>query len=129
MSTEPRTATINLLTVQPLEVDEPAWCAGHPDPDSDEAGARFRVDITHDTQPIVFKLDGVPVGEALISQAPFADRGTREIQGFLSLHYGEDRGRSPAELYDLAAAIEGHADQLRELADRLARILDGGEGQ
>ncbi|MFJ6645789.1 DUF6907 domain-containing protein [Streptomyces sp. NPDC091290] len=127
MSTEPRTATVNLLTVQPLEIEEPSWCAGHPDPVSDEAGAHFRADITHDTQPIVFKLDGVPVGEALISQAPFADRGTREIQGFLTLHYGEDRGRSPAELYDLAAAMERHADQLRELADQLDAIRAGGE--
>ncbi|MFJ4785491.1 DUF6907 domain-containing protein [Streptomyces sp. NPDC088794] len=42
MSTEPRTATVNVWVTKPLEIDEPDWCAGH---DTDRAG--YKVDVSH----------------------------------------------------------------------------------
>ncbi|MEU5115118.1 hypothetical protein AB0G64_26875 [Streptomyces longwoodensis] len=42
--------------------------------------------------------------------------------GAAALHGHHD----PAGLYALAASLDAHADQLRDLADQLAAILAGG---
>jgi hypothetical protein len=115
-----RTVTLPTLDHGDVTLPEPDWCVGHADHRPDT----YRTDVCHDGPKTVLTLDGHPVGEAFVSQAPLAERGTREIQAFLSLHYGEDYGRSPAQLYDLAATLDTHADQLRGLADQLTRILD-----
>ncbi|MEU6373960.1 hypothetical protein [Streptomyces sp. NPDC046909] len=121
--TEPRLITLPTRDAGDVTLPEPSWCIGHGDHDPET----FKVDVCHDGPKTVFKLDGVTVGEALVSQAPFAARGVREIQGFLFLRYGEDYGRDPAQLYDFAAALDGHADQIREFADQLAALLAEGD--
>ncbi|MGC9536550.1 DUF6907 domain-containing protein [Streptomyces sp. UG1] len=117
--TEPRTVTVHTLDHGPVTFTCPTWCASTHD---DEDGG-YRTDISHDTPEIQLTVNGRTVGHALISQAPYAERGTRAVQAFVTVTYGEDGGYSPAGMYDLAAAMDGHADRLRDLADQLARIL------
>lgn len=122
MSTEPRIITLPTLDSGNVTLPEPTWCVGHDDHRPDT----HRTDLSHDGAKVPLLLDGRPVGDLLISQAPCADPGPREPQGFVWIRYGEDYGRSPAQLYDLAAALDTHADQIRALADELAAILAGG---
>ncbi|MER7974945.1 hypothetical protein ABTX35_39075 [Streptomyces sp. NPDC096080] len=123
MNTTPRTVTLATLDAGEVTLPEPSWCAGHADHRPDT----YRVDLSHDSEPTVLTLDGYPAGELMISQAPFSEAGPRSPRGFLALSYGQDRPRDPAELYDLAAVLESHADALRALADRLHAILSGSE--
>ncbi|USQ82649.1 hypothetical protein NFX46_02005 [Streptomyces phaeoluteigriseus] len=120
--TEPRTVVVPLLVVQPLEIPEPNWCAGHPAIDSDEARAEFRTDIDHTGPEHHFDFRGERLWTAMLTQAPHSSDPHLRVfveQG----NYA--RSLDPVGLYDLAATLDAHADRLREIADQLAVILDG----
>lgn len=121
--TQPRTVTVNTVDHGPVAFTCPPWCVT----DHAAVPVGYRVDISHDGQKTPLRFNGQVLGDCLISQAPFAERGTRDIQGFVVVTYGEDRGFDPSGLYDLAACMDSHADQLRDLADQLSRILAGGQ--
>jgi hypothetical protein len=115
----PRTVTVHTVDHGPVTFTCPPWCvAAHQD-------GGHRADVSHDGLKVPLTFNGRTVGHALISQAPYAELSTREVQGFVVVTYDEDHGFDPAGLYDLAAAMDTHADRLRDLADQLARILAG----
>lgn len=119
MSTAPRTATVNVFVTKPLEVDEPDWCVGHPNPH-----AGYKVDITHDGPEHVIAPGGRELFKAFLTQAPFAstDRSIGlyvEVEDIAGTH-------TPAEVEELAADLEAAAAELRDLGRQLAEILAGG---
>jgi hypothetical protein len=125
---EPGTGvTVTLVTVDhgPVTLPEPAWCDGH---DGHQPDA-YRVDLTHSSPVVPLTFRGRRIGRAVISQAPCAERGTRDVQAFVGLSYESAHGFDPSGLYDLAASLNGNADRLRNLADQLAAILAGGEAR
>lgn len=122
MSTEPRTAMVDVFVTKPLEIDEPSWCAGH-----DDDRANYKVDITHNGPAHLIAPGGRELFHASLTQAPFSnvDRSIGlyiESIDILGTH-------TPDEVDQLADALIEAADQLRVLGRELARILDGGEGQ
>jgi len=119
VSTEPRTATVNVFVTKPLEIPEPDWCAGHPD---ERAG--YKADISHDGPEHVIAPDGREMFKAFLTQAPFSgvDRTIGlyiEVQDITGTH-------TPDEVEQLAADLEAAAEQLRALGRQLAEILAGG---
>lgn len=122
MNRFPLTVTLSTIDHGDVTVLEPAWCAGHAD-----HRPEYRVDITHTSPKVPLTFRGRTLGEAVISQAPGAERGTRDIQASVVLSYEGAGGLDPAGLYDLAAELDTHADRLRDLADQLAAIVAGGE--
>lgn len=119
MSTEPRTATVNVFVARPLEIDEPDWCAGHPDP-----RAGYKVDITHYGPEHVIAPGGREMFKAFLTQAPFS--GVDRTIG-LYVEVADITGtHTPDEVELLAADLEAAAAQLRALGRELARILAGG---
>jgi hypothetical protein len=120
VSIEPRTVHVNVLTVQPTEVAEPAWCVGHPALDSDEARAQFHTDIDHSGTEHHLDFRGERLWTALLTQAPFSSDPSLRVYVEQS---GYARSLDPAGLYDLAAALDTHADRLRDLADQLDALL------
>lgn len=122
MSTEPRTATVNVFVRKPLEIDEPDWCAGHPD-----THAGYKVDISHDGPEHVIAPGGREMFRAFLTQAPFA---TTDRTVGLYVEVADLTGtRTPAEVEQLADDLTTAAAQLRELGRELAAILAGGEGR
>lgn len=120
MSTEPRTATVNVFVTKPLAIDEPDWCAGHPDP-----RAGYKVDISHDGPEHVIAPDGREMFTAFLTQAPFA-----EIDRSIGLHVevADITGtRTPGEVEQLADDLTAAAEQLRALGRQLAELLNRGE--
>ena len=119
MSTEPRTAVVNVFVHKPLEIDEPDWCAGHSD-----QRAEYKVDISHDGPEHVIAPGGREMFKALLTQTPFSnvDRTVglyvevQDITGTLT----------PDEVEQLAADLEAAAVELRALGRQLAEILAGG---
>jgi len=124
--TKPRTAVVPLLVVQPLEIDEPDWCAGHPDIDSDEARAQFKSDIDHKGPEHRLTHDGERLWTAFLGLAPYSSIPEARVLGVYVEQGGYARTLDADGLYDLAASFEAHADRLRELADQLAALLNGG---
>lgn len=119
MSIEPRTATVNVFVHKPLEIDEPDWCAGHPD-----ARAGYKVDISHDGTEHVIAPGGREMFRAFLTQAPFSS-----VNRTVGLHVevADLTGtRTPAEVEQLADALVESAEQLRALGRQLAAILAGG---
>jgi len=119
VSTEPRTAVVNIYVHKPLEIDEPDWCAGHPD-----QRAGYKVDISHDGPEHVIAPDGREMFKAFLTQAPFSnvDRAVG-----LYVEVADLTGtRTPEEVEQLAADLEAAAEQLRVLGRQLAEILAGG---
>ena len=119
MSTEPRTATVKVFVTKPLEIDEPAWCAGH---DGDPTG--YKVDISHDGPEHLISPGGREMFKASLTQAPFSN-----VDRSIGLYVEptiEPLTCTPAEVEQLAADLEAAAAQLRELGRQLAEILDGG---
>ncbi|MFK0154645.1 DUF6907 domain-containing protein [Streptomyces sp. NPDC090493] len=118
MSTEPRTAIVNVLVVKALEIEEPDWCRGHDHP------GQHKVDISHDGPEHTIAPAGHDMFRAFISQAPFssADRTTAlYIDAVI-----EPAAYTPEEVEEFADALVDAAAQLRALSRQLARILDGG---
>lgn len=118
----PRTITLPTLDHGDVAMPEPSWCAGHADHRPDT----HRVDLDHKGPEHLLRHHGEVLWKAFIGQAPFASRPEDRAVGLFVEQgsYGQTLG--PAELYDLAATFETHADRLRELADQLAQILTGG---
>lgn len=114
-----RTAHVNVFVTKPLEIDEPAWCAGH----ADEL-TQYKVDISHDGPEHLIAPGGREMFKAFLSQAPFSnvDRSVVlyvEVQDITGSH-------TPDEVEQLAADLEAAATELRELGRQLAEILAGG---
>ena len=122
MSTDPRTAVVNVFVTKPLEIDEPDWCTGVHDPH-----AQYKVDISHDGPEHVIAPGGRELFRAFLTQAPFA---TRDRTVGLYIEVADLTGtHTPDQVEQLATDLEAAAEQLRALARDLARILAGGEGQ
>jgi hypothetical protein len=121
MSTEPRTAVVNVFVTKPLEIDEPSWCAGEHD-----QRAGYKVDISHDGPEHVIAPGGRELFRASLTQAPF---GTVDRTVGLYVEVADlTSTRTPGEVEQLAADLEAAAEQLRALGRQLAEILAGGAG-
>jgi hypothetical protein len=119
VSTEPRTATVNVFVHKPLDIDEPSWCAGHP-----ETGAQYKVDISHDGPEHVIAPGGRELFRAFLTQAPFSN--VDQSIG-LYVEVGDITGtHTPAQVEQLANDLVAAADRLRALGRDLAEILAGG---
>ncbi|WP_405841593.1 DUF6907 domain-containing protein [Streptomyces sp. NBC_01518] len=119
MSTDPRTATVNVFVTKPLEIDEPDWCKGHAD---DRAG--YKVDISHDGPEHVVASGDREMFRAFVSQAPFSN-----VDPTVSLYIEpsmEPRSCTPDEVNQFADDLVEAAAQLRALGRQLAEILTGG---
>jgi hypothetical protein len=123
VSTEPRTITLPTEDHGDVTLDEPSWCAGHADHRPDT----YRVDLDHKGVEHRLHHLGELLWTAFLGQAPYASRPEHRGIGVYVEQGSYARTLDPAGLYDLAATLETHADQLRELADQLTRILDRGE--
>lgn len=122
MTAEPR---ITLVTADHGDVvlTEPAWCRGH---DDHQPGA-YRSDLTHYSAETVLTFGGAELFRVMVTESPYATRPEdRPVCAFLE-QAGFTGAFTPAGLYDLAAALDAHADQLRDFADQLAALLAGGE--
>ncbi|EPD62402.1 DUF6907 domain-containing protein [Streptomyces sp. HGB0020] len=112
-----RTVTLATTDHGEITLPEPPWCAGHSHHDPNSR----RVDLLHASPVTTLSGAGWQLGEALLFHAPYASlppRGTVT----LAFHTGPD-GLTPAGLYDLAAAMEAGAGQLRALGDQLAEVV------
>ncbi|WP_019054945.1 DUF6907 domain-containing protein [Streptomyces prunicolor] len=118
MSIEPRTAIVNVFVTKPLEIDEPTWCAGHPD---NRAG--YKVDISHDGPEQTIAPGGRDLFKALLTQAPFASTD-RSIGLYIEADL-EPRTCTPDEVDQFADDLIEAAAQLRVLGRQLAEILAG----
>jgi hypothetical protein len=118
VSIEPRTATVHIFVTKPLEIDEPEWCAGHPD---DRAG--YKVDISHDGPEQLIAPGGREMFKASLTQAPFSN--VDRTVGLYIVADLEARTRTPDEVNQLADDLIAAADQLRRLGRQLAEILAG----
>ncbi|MEU8713599.1 hypothetical protein [Streptomyces sp. NPDC048663] len=121
MSTEARTAHVNVFAIRSIEVDEPDWCAGHPD-----SRAQFKADVTHfGPEHIIPGPDGGPLLTVMFAQSPYSERSTTAVE--LHVEVGDiDGSRTPEEVDQLADALVAAAGQLRTFGRELARILAGG---
>lgn len=121
MSTEPRTITLDTQDFGPVTLPEPSWCRGH----DDHQPGSYRVDLTHYGTETVLTYQGAELWRVMVTASPYATRPEdRPMCAYLEQgHYTGDF--TPAGLYDLAATLDAHADQLREFADTLARLVDG----
>jgi hypothetical protein len=120
--TTPRTVrTIDHGTVT---VVCPPWCTG-----GHEDGGH-RADIHHSGPDIVLAFHGAELFTACLVQSPYATPTNPELGGPTTgvSVYPLALTLDPVQLYDLAASLDGYADQLRDLADQLTTLL-GGEGR
>lgn len=116
----PRTATVKILVTRPLEIEEPDWCAGH-----GEAVAQFKPDVTHYGPEHVIEAHGHEVLHAMLAQSPYSEMASPDLALFVET--GDFTGAySPAEVDELADALEASAVRLRALGRQLAEILAGG---
>jgi hypothetical protein len=120
VSTEPSTITLPTTDHGDVTVPEPSWCAGHPNPRPEHRG-----DITHFGPEHRLTFNGEPLFVLMLAQAPFSENVSSEVCAYVeqSRYTGS---LNPAGLYDLAAALDSAADQMRNFADQLAAILAGG---
>ncbi|MDX2679275.1 DUF6907 domain-containing protein [Streptomyces sp. NY05-11A] len=124
MSPEPRTITLPTEDFGDVTLPEPSWCAGHGDHDP----LTERVDLTHAGPDVDCTHRGHTLFSAGLVQSPYSTSTTPELGGPIlgvSVH-PLARTLDPVQLYGLAAALDGYADQLRDLADQLDTILGGG---
>lgn len=122
MNAEPRTVTVPLLVVKTLEIDEPAWCAGH----SDER-ANFKDDISHSGPEQTLTFRGETLWTLQVVQSPFsASAGARRI-GLYVEQGGYARTLDPCGLEALADTLVEQAAELRARALHLASLRGGGQ--
>ncbi|MHC3471197.1 DUF6907 domain-containing protein [Streptomyces sp. 7R007] len=120
MSSEPRTAVVNVFVTRPLEIDEPDWCTGHPT----DALAQYKVDITHYGPEHTIQVNGIETLKAMLASSPFSQHSPGPV---LYIEEGNLTGSyAPNEVDQLADALVETADQLRALGRQLAEILAGG---
>ncbi|QNT96758.1 hypothetical protein HEP81_06523 [Streptomyces griseofuscus] len=124
MSTEhPPTVTLTTSDHGDVTLPEPSWCLGHAihDPETQYAN------IIHSSTDTVLTFRRALLMTACLVQSPNAAPGTEGLGGptpGVSVYpLGETLG--PDQLYDLAGRLDAYADQLRDLADQLTRILGG----
>ncbi|HET9326415.1 MAG TPA: hypothetical protein VFQ05_06580 [Candidatus Eisenbacteria bacterium] len=122
MSSEPRTITLATADHGDVTLPEPSWCRGH----ADHRPGTYRSDLTHYSTETVLTYQGAELFRLMVTESPYATLPEqRAVCAFLEqADYTSDF--TPAGLYDLAASLDAHADRLREFADRLAVLLDGG---
>ena len=120
MSTEPRTATVDVFVTKPLEIDEPDWCKGHA-----EDLAQYKVDITHDGPVHTIAPGGREMLRAFLTQAPFST--LNQAVALYIEPYLTPRTCTPDEVDQLAADLIEAAGQLRRLRSELAALLEGGD--
>lgn len=123
MSAEPRTVTLPTRDHGPVTLPEPSWCQGHADHRPDT----HRADIIHGGPDTVLAFHGAELFTACLVQSPFATIITPGLGGRTTgvSVYPPGLTLTPVELYSLAAALDGYADRLRDLADELTVILGG----
>lgn len=121
---EPRTVTLATEDHGDVTLPEPSWCVGHADHRPDTA----RVDLIHCGPAVDCTFLGIEVFTAELVASPYASTSIPRLGGRtpgVSIH-PLDRTLNPTDLYGLAAALDAYSDQLRDLADQLTTILDGG---
>ncbi|NEA67532.1 hypothetical protein [Streptomyces sp. SID12488] len=122
---EPRTITLPTADHGPVTVTCPAWCIGHPNHRPDYQ----RADILHKGPDVNLAFHGTEVIASCLAQSPYATPGDPSLGGRtpgVSV-YPPGRTLTPVQLYSLAAALDGYADRLRDLADQLHTLLGGGQ--
>lgn len=120
MSTEPRTATVNLLVTKPLEIDEPDWCAGHRD-----ERAQFKPDITHFGPEQAVEFNGFEILRAMLAQSPYSERSSTAVA--LYVEASDFTGSYPPDgIEQLADALGQAAARLRVLGRDLTDVIAGG---
>lgn len=124
MSAEPRTVTLQTADRCPVTVPEPAWCRGHSHHDPETVYA----EVLHSGPDVTLTYRYAVLLTACLVQSPHATptEGLGGPTPGVSVHpLGETL--TPVGLYDLAAALDTYADQLRNMADQLTAILAGGD--
>ncbi|GHA64242.1 hypothetical protein GCM10010330_16320 [Streptomyces tendae] len=116
--TTPRTVTVRTIDHGAVTVTCPDWCTTQHQDDG------YRADVFHQGEPITLRFHGRHVGDASIVHAPFAERSSREPEASVTLLLAT---LAPGGLYDFAAALDTHADQLRALADHLTELRGGSQ--
>lgn len=107
MTTTPRTVTLATTDHGNVTIPEPDWCVGHAD-----HRPVHRTDLSHCGPELSLSRNGQTIGDAVISQAPCAERGTREVQAFVVLSHEGTGGLDPDGVYELAALLRACADDL-----------------
>jgi hypothetical protein len=122
VSTEPHTITLATADHGPVTLPEPTWCRGHHDHRPDV----YRCDLTHYGTETVLTFEGAEVFRVMVSESPYATRPEdRAVCGYVEAR-GYTGALNAVQLYGLAAALDGHADRLRDLADQVDTITAGG---
>ncbi|MFF1743890.1 DUF6907 domain-containing protein [Streptomyces mirabilis] len=121
MSTEPRTAQVDVFVTKSLEIDEPDWCIGHRDD-----LAQYKVDITHYGPGTVVGANGFDLFSARLGQSPFADLATRDLVLYIE-QIQFTASLNPDEVEALADALVQAATSLRALGHEFAAILARGD--
>jgi hypothetical protein len=125
VSTEPGTVTLATEDHGNVTLTEPSWCRGHADHRPDTA----RVDLMHCGPAVDCTFLGVEVFTAELVASPYASTTIPRLGGRtpgVSVHpLGVTL--DPTDLYTLAAALDRYSNELRDLADQLHTLLDGGE--
>ncbi|MFM9796538.1 DUF6907 domain-containing protein [Streptomyces turgidiscabies] len=122
---EPRTITLRTFDQGDVTLSCPEWCVGHAHHDPESA----RADILHKGPDVNLAFHGTEVIAACLAQSPYATPGDPALGGQtigVSV-YPPGRTMTPVQLYSLAAALDGYADRLRDLADQLHALLGGGQ--
>jgi hypothetical protein len=118
VSTEPRTVTVNVLVTKPLEIEEPAWCAGHRDDRSE-----FKADVTHHGPEHVLEAEGFPLFRAMLVQAPYSQHAP-SVPSLYVEQLDLTGSYTPDEVEELADALVEAAARLRALGRELDALLE-----
>jgi len=119
---EHRTVTLATVDHGDVTLPEPSWCRGH----ADHHPGSYLCDITHYSAETVLSFQGIELFRVMVTQSPHATHADHQAVTAFVEEQGYTGGLDPVGLYDLAATLEAHADRLREYADRLTAIRDGG---
>ncbi|OQD52742.1 hypothetical protein BM536_032045 [Streptomyces phaeoluteigriseus] len=114
-----RTVSVHVLRTYRLEVEEPDWCV---DP---HEHAQHRSDITHYGPEHRLTFNGAALFRVMLAQTPMARKASRDTRAYIE-HTNFTATLDAAGLYDLAAALDSAADQLRDFADQHEAFLAGG---
>ncbi|MEV8552581.1 hypothetical protein AB0L04_22530 [Streptomyces glaucescens] len=125
MSTEPRTAHVNVLVTKSLEIDEPAWCVDPHD------SAQFLPDITHNgpetTARVATQHGTATFLAAWITQAPHAQLAPEPLPVVAIEVDGDTLSLDPDDVPAFTGLIRAHLDVIEQLAAECARIRGGGQ--
>ncbi|MEV5792650.1 hypothetical protein [Streptomyces sp. NPDC052192] len=119
--TAARTVTLTTADRGDVTLPDPAWCSGHTHHDP----LTLAADLVHSGPETSLTFRNTELFAAGLVQHPRAaidatpELGSRAT-GVTVYPLGETLG--PITLYELAAALDGYADRLRDLADQLAAL-------